>query len=272
MQRDLRLRQQPVPTLLAIKPPVDIGAGVRSLSNPDSDASRKIHRMKDQTIQLESQFPAATRSSKVWGLQTPTEALAATSFIDLDLFPRGRGPQEKLEASDLRRHMMMPPRLPWPFEQHHEDSDDVPRTLEGWHRQMPKVESLPGLTNFVTPNHSKYQKTKNHSADPAWLSPFSSDSFCPASSCNSDTDNDRWLASLQVSAKRKKMQHEDEEEIESDPGHWFPCYPCKDILGQGPRGGHRQAPPFFSESEIRRMGYRSSLCAGRSTWPPATGH
>ena len=164
-------------------------------------------------------------SPKDSGFQAPKEVPVVNNLIDLDTPPRSRVPKEKIEANDLRSHMMMPPILPGPFGQHHEESDDVPRTPGGWPRQILKVESPPSLNNFVLLNHGKAQKTKNHGADPGSPPSYSSDSSSSTSSCNSDSDNDKWLASLKVSAKKKKRRHRKEEESESDPG--LPALPAR---------------------------------------------
>ena len=182
--------------------------------------------MKGRTTQLEAQLTDMPPSPKDSGFQIPREVPVVNNFIDLDTPPRSRVSKEKTEANDLRSHMMMPPVLPGPFEHHHEEPEDVPRTPGEWLPQILKVESPPGLTTFVLPTHGKTQKTKNDGPDPGPTPPSSSDSSSSASSHKPDSDNDKWLATLKVSAKRKKRrQKEEEEESESDPG--LPALPAR---------------------------------------------
>ena len=216
--RDLLPRGSLVGARTVTQPPVDIGAGVGSLYSPDSTASRKMQAMRDRIAQLEAQLMDTPPSPKDSGFQTPREVPMVNNFIDLDTPPRFRVSKEKTEANDLRSRMVMPPVLLGPFEHHHEEPDDVPRTPREWLPQILKVESPPSLTKFVLLNHGKSQKTKNDGFDPGPTQPPSSDSSSSASPCNSDSDNDKWLASLKVTAKRKKRRQKKEEEIEPNPG------------------------------------------------------
>ena len=133
------------------------------------------------------------------------------NFIDLDTPPRSRVSKEKTEANDLRSRMMTPPVPPEPFEHHHEEPDDVPRTPGEWLPQILKVESPPGLTNFVLLNHGKFQKTQNDGPDPGPPQPSSSDSSSSASSCNSDLDR-------QVVRVAEGERQEEEEATEEGGG------------------------------------------------------
>ena len=181
------------------QPPVDIGAGVGSLYSPGSTTSREVQAMRDRITQLEAQLTVTPPSPKDSGFQTPREVPVVNNLIDLDTPPRPRIPKEKIVANDLRSRMVMPPVLPGPFEQHHEEPDDVLRTPGEWPPRALKVDSPPGLTNFVMFDQGKPQKNKNGGPDPGPMQPSSSDSSSSASSCNSDSDNDKWIASLKMS-------------------------------------------------------------------------
>ena len=207
------------------QPHVDVGAGVGSLHSPDSTASREMQAMRDRITQLEAQLTVTPPSPKDSGFQTPREVPVVNNLIDLDTPPRPHIQKEKIGAYDFREHVTTPPALPGPFGHHHEGHGDAPRMPGEWPPQVLKVESPPGLSNFVVFTHGKPQKTKNDGPDPGPSQPSSSDSPSSASSCNSDSDNDKWIASLKMSAKRKKRRQEKEEESESDPG--LPALPAR---------------------------------------------
>ena len=157
--RDLLPRGSLVGARTGTQLPVDIGAGVGSLYPLDSTASREMQAMRGRITQLEAQLTDTPPSPKDSGFQTPREVPVVNNFIDLDTPPRSRVSKKKTEANDFRSRMMMPPVFPGPFEHHHEEPDDVPRTPGEWLPQILKVESPPGLTNFVLLNHGKFQKT-----------------------------------------------------------------------------------------------------------------